>query len=128
MKSRLFDHIDLRVRDVEQARKFYVPLLNALGFTVDQHIKDWVSYEAPRKDGQPTEFFGFTHDPNHKPNGMRIAFWAESREEVDRVAEVARAAGAKNIEGPELYEEPGYYAVFFEDPEGNKLEVCHRAA
>ena len=128
MKSRLFDHIDLRVRDVERARKFYVPLLNALGFTVDQQIKDWVSYEAPRHDDKTTEFFGFTHDPNHQPNETRIAFWAESREEVDRIAKVARAAGAKNIEGPELYEEPGYYAVFFEDPEGNKLEVCHRAA
>jgi len=128
MKSRFYDHIDLRVRDVERARKFYVSLLNALGFTVDQKIKDWVSYEAPRNEGRPTEFFGFTHDPDHKPNGTRIAFWAESREEVDRVAKVAREAGAKTIEGPELYEEPGYYAVFFEDPEGNKLEVCHRTA
>ena len=100
---------------------------NALGFTVDQKLKDWVSYEAPSRSGEVTEFFGFTHDPNHKPNGNRIAFWAETREEVDRIAEVARTAGAKNIEGPELYEEPNYYAVFFEDPEGNKLEVCCRA-
>ena len=126
MKSRYFDHIDLRVKDVERAKKFYVPVLKALGFTLDQKIKDWVSYEAPQTDGMPTEFFGFTHDPNHKPNGTRIAFSAETREEVDRVAEVARAAGAKNIEGPEVYEEPGYYAVFFEDPDGNKLEVCCR--
>ena len=79
MKSRLFDHIDLRVKDVERAKKFYVPVLNALGFTVDQKIKDWVSYEAPQAEGRPTEFFGFTHDPNHKPNGKRIAFWAETR-------------------------------------------------
>jgi hypothetical protein len=21
---------------------------------------------------------------------------------------------------------PGYYAVFFEDPAGNRLELCHR--
>ena len=52
-----------------RAKKFYVPVLNALGFTVDQKIKDWVSYEAPQTEGRPTEFFGFTHDPNHKPNG-----------------------------------------------------------
>lgn len=126
MKSRHFDHIDLRVKDVERAKKFYVPVLNALGFTVDQKIKDWVSYEAPRQGGEVTEFFGFTHDPNHKPNETRIAFWAETREEADRVAEVARTASALNIEGPELHEEPGYYAVFFEDPDGNKLEVCCR--
>jgi len=128
MKSRLYDHIDLRVRDVERARKFYVPILNALGFTVEQKIEGWVSYEGARNGGKATEFFGFTHDPDHTPNGTRIAFWAESREEVDRIARVAREAGAKNIEGPELYEEPGYYAVFFEDPEGNRLEVCHRMA
>jgi catechol 2,3-dioxygenase-like lactoylglutathione lyase family enzyme len=126
MKSRYFDHIDLRVRNVERAKKFYVPVLAALGFTVDQNLKDWVSYEAPQMEGRPTEFFGFTHDPNHIPNENRIAFWAETREEVDRVAAAARAAGALNIEGPEVYDEPNYYAVFFEDPEGNKLEVCCR--
>jgi catechol 2,3-dioxygenase-like lactoylglutathione lyase family enzyme len=128
MKPRLFDHIDLRVKDMERAKNFYVPLLNAIGFTVDQGGKAWVSYEAPGAEGKPTEFFGFTHDPNHRPNGTRIAFWADSREEVNRVAEVARTAGAQNIEGPELCVEydPNYYAVFFEDPEGNKLEVCCR--
>jgi catechol 2,3-dioxygenase-like lactoylglutathione lyase family enzyme len=126
MKSRYFDHIDLRVRDMERARKFYVPVLAALGFTVDQSSKTWVTYAAPGTGGRPTEFFGFTRDPNHVPNGTRVAFWAETRDEVNRVAEVARAAGAKNIEGPELCAEyePNYYAVFFEDPEGNKLEVC----
>jgi catechol 2,3-dioxygenase-like lactoylglutathione lyase family enzyme len=130
MKPRLFDHIDLRVKDMERAKKFYVPLLNALGFTVDQSSKTWVSYEAPGAEGKPTEFFGFTHDPNHKPNDTRIAFWADSREEVDRIAEIARAAGAQNIEGPEPYtpNTPNYYAVFFDDPEGNKLEVCYRTA
>src|SRR3989442_15168658 len=111
MKSRYFDHIDLRVKDMTGAKKFYVPVLAALGFTVDQSSKTWVTYEAPRTAGKPAEFFGFTHDPNHKPNGTRIAFWAESREEVDRVAAVAKAAGARNIEGPELCveDDPNYY-------------------
>ena len=31
---------------------------------------------------------------------------------------------ARNVEGPEEAYGPDYYAVFFEDPEGNKLEVC----
>jgi predicted lactoylglutathione lyase len=125
VKSRLYDHIDLRVRDVERAKKFYKPLMNALGFTVDSSGVKWTTYDAPPKGGIPGEMFGFIHDPNHKPNETRIAFWADSREEVDRVAEIARAAGAKNIEGPEPYT-PNYYAVFFDDPEGNKLEICYR--
>ena len=67
-------------------------------------------------------------DANHQPNGNRIAFWADSREGVDRIAEVVRRAGGRNLEDPEICQEysPGYYAFFFEDPDGNKLEVCFR--
>jgi len=43
------------------------------------------------------------------------------------LADVVRHAGGRNIEGPGCDEGPGYYAVFFEDPCGNRLEVCHRA-
>jgi catechol 2,3-dioxygenase-like lactoylglutathione lyase family enzyme len=76
-------------------------------------------------DGDITEFFGVTESAHQVPNENRIAFWAESNERVDRLAEVARNAGARNMEGPMPYE-PGYYAVFFEDPWGNPLEICHR--
>jgi predicted lactoylglutathione lyase len=102
--------------------------MKALGFTKESSNPEWTSYYVPRKGRKLTAFFGFTHDPKHRPNGVRIAFWAESRAEVDRVAKIARQAGAKNMEGPEPYspDDPNYYAVFFDDPEGNKLEVCYR--
>ena len=44
---------------------------------------------------------------------------------MDRIAKVAVQVGVRNIEEPMNYE-AGYYAVFFEDPCGNRLEVCHR--
>jgi predicted enzyme related to lactoylglutathione lyase len=72
-----------------------------------------------------TEFFGLTESPAHVPNENRVAFWAESAADVDRVAEVAARAGARNIEGPMDYES-SYHAVFFEEPCGNRLGVCHR--
>ena len=77
---------------------------------------------------RPSEFFGFTEDRDHQPNGTRIAFWADTREEVDRIARLVREIGGKNLEGPEVCADysPGYYAFFFEDPDGNKLEICCR--
>jgi catechol 2,3-dioxygenase-like lactoylglutathione lyase family enzyme len=127
MKTRHLDHIDLRVRDFARAKKFYDQILPPLGFTCDRSDPDWGTFYSVGPD-KPSEFFGFTADPDHQANGTRIAFWAESREEVDAFAKIARAAGARNLEGPEVCPDysPGYYALFFEDPDGNKLEICCR--
>jgi predicted enzyme related to lactoylglutathione lyase len=121
---RCFDHIDLRVRSLSEARPFYEALLPALGFTRDASIEGWLTYEASGTDGAQ-EFFGVTESPRHVANECRVAFWAESLSEVDRLAHIVVQAGARNVEGP-LYEEPQYYAVFFEDPSGNRLEICYR--
>jgi catechol 2,3-dioxygenase-like lactoylglutathione lyase family enzyme len=127
VKTRLFDHIDLRVRDRARAQKFYAALLPALGFVRDKSEEEWGAFEA-ESVGTPVEFFAFDEDANHVPNETRIAFWADTHGEVDRVAEIVRAAGGRNLEGPQIWTEytPGYYALFFEDPDGNKLEVCCR--
>ena len=60
-------------------------------------------------------------------NSNRIAFWVESATEVDRVTEIARDAGAADLSGPKpMPYRPGYYASFFADPSGNRLEVYVR--
>ncbi|HAK06736.1 MAG TPA: hypothetical protein DCO65_05645, partial [Spartobacteria bacterium] len=127
MKTRRFDHIDLRVRDRAVAQKFYGKILPALGFAQEKSDDEWSTFYAVG-DGVPMDFFGFTEDRNHQPNGTRISFWAETRDEVDRIAKLVREAGGKNLEGPEVCPgySPGYYALFFEDPDGNKLEICCR--
>ena len=123
---RRYDHIDLRVRSLAEARPFYEALLPALGFTRDVGSESWLQYEAA-EGGSTTEFLGVTESPRHIANECRIAFWANSISEVDRLAEIVVRAGARNVEGPGYDEGPGYYAVFFEDPSGNRLEICHRS-
>ena len=123
---RRFDHVDLRVRSLAEARPFYEVLLPALGFTRDVKIEGWLQYEAAGTDGA-TEFVGITESPQHVANECRIAFWADSMREVDRLAAIAVKAGARNVEGPAYEDEDAlYYAVFFEDPDGNRLEICYR--
>lgn len=122
---RRFDHIDLRVQSLVKVRQFYAVLLPALGFSKDVSDERWFQFEAKSPSGSG-EFFGIIESSGHVPNETRIAFWAASTDEVDRLAEVVRCAGARNIEGPGYDEGPGYYALFFEDPCGNRLEICHR--
>jgi catechol 2,3-dioxygenase-like lactoylglutathione lyase family enzyme len=127
MKTRCFDHIDLRVTDMETAKKFYRKFLPQLGFVHEKPGRSFHTFYSAVGD-QPSEFFGLSPDKNHKPNRTRIAFWAHTREEVDRIAKLVRDAGGKKLEGPEVCKgySPDYYAFFFEDPDGNKLEICCR--
>ena len=56
-----------------------------------------------------------------------LAVAAQSREQVDERAVWLRERGAEIESGPAEYEySPGYYAVFFYDPDGIKLEIVHR--
>jgi predicted lactoylglutathione lyase len=120
---RIYDHIDLRVPSLRDATPFYEALLPALGFSRRVEVEDWLQYESI--DEAAGAFVGVTESDCHVANENRIAFWAEGNDEVDRLAGIALRAGARNVEGPMSYE-PGYYAVFFEDPFGNRFEVCHR--
>ena len=124
MSLRRFDHVDLRVRDLAECRPFYEALLPALGFTRDTKIEGCLQFERSGTESV-SEFFGITESAHHVPNECRIAFWAADNTEVDALARLVLKAGARTVEGP-LYEDPGYYAVFFEDPSGNRLEICHR--
>ena len=117
----VFDHIDLRVPDLVAADTFYRTLLPALGFTKEVDVEGWLQFE----DEGGSQFFGITESPEHWANENRIAFQAASIAEVERLAGIAAQAGATNIEGPMHYEER-YHAVFFEDPWGNRFEICYR--
>src|SRR5687767_9918561 len=127
LMRRLYDHIDLRVRSLQEARAFYEAVLPALGFTRRMEVDGWLQFEAVGA-GESTEFFGVTEARGHTANECRIAFWAESTAAVDRLAHVVAEKGGRQIEGPGYLEGAGYYAVFFEDPSGNRLEICHRVA
>ncbi len=121
---RLFSHVDLRVRDGGRALAFYDALLGVFGFqrvvtsAFDEAEPVWRYANWKAND----EFFGFVVDPEFRPNQNRIAFHAPTREHIDRATEALRSVNAPNLDGPVDY--GGYYATFFDDPDGNRLEVC----
>jgi catechol 2,3-dioxygenase-like lactoylglutathione lyase family enzyme len=123
-----FSHIDLRVWSFPESVEFYRAFLPLLGFTKFHDYEGWKGWSMPAISYPERPFFGCKLDPNHRPNATRIAFWAESREKVDEIARALAAVGARNVEGPIACAEysEDYYAIFFEDPSGNLLEVVHR--
>lgn len=123
----LLDHVDVRVGNVARVRPLYDALAAALGLTDLHEDSESVGYHRRGETGDDA-FVWIVHEDGHTPNGTRIAFAAPSRADVDRWSEIAKAHGAREFEPPQLVEEygPSYYASFFEDAEGNKLEICCR--
>ena len=127
-----FNHLDLRVVDMGLALPFYQSLLPALGFTHGGSHHEptgvqWQVFALSEGKDRPSQFVAIIEDKSHKPNRNCIAFYVETRDGVDEVGEIVKAAGGRSIEGPEFCPEyrETYYAVFFEDPSGNRLEAVN---
>lgn len=121
-----FSHIDLRVNHLESVLPFYEKLLPELGFTRPFHSANWKVFAA---EGElpSAAYFAITEDREHKPNHNLIGFWASDRTEVDHIAKLVKENGGTINDGPRLFPiSPTYYAVYFEDPCGNKYEIVHR--
>jgi len=127
MSINRFGHLDLRVAEMKVALTFYEELLPRLGFTVRSFSEQWKVF-AGEGELPSMPFIALTEDPDHHPNRNRVAFWVASRQDVDELAILIRRYGGRNVSGPRECSEysPTYYAVFFEDPCGNCLEVVHR--
>ena len=70
----------------------------------------------------------FKSDSFHKDRiGLcEIAFRVKTRREVDEFAKELKKNGAKILDSPREYSYcKGYYAVFFSDPDGIKLEIVY---
>ena len=125
-------HVFISVNDFARSVAFYSKLMPRLGYTA--------SWEYPDADRPSMGWLGpggsfwikladsrFCADTFSKDRvGLcEIAFHAESREQVDALAGDVQAWGGTILHAPRAYPEyvPGYYAVFFADPDGIKLEA-----
>jgi catechol 2,3-dioxygenase-like lactoylglutathione lyase family enzyme len=114
-------HLDVHVSSVARARGLLDAVLPLVGYRVRSEESDFVSYWKHQQ--RPS--IGFIEDAEFGSGAMRLAFAAATRQAVDDAAEAAAKNGARNIEGPGLHPEYGdYYAVFFEDIDGNKFEIA----
>lgn len=122
-----FGHIDLRVKDLALALPLYEALMPELGMSGTREGPGWKTFVG---EGTPPAqaFLPIEEDPEHRPNANRIAFWAKSREEVERLFHIIQSAGATIESGPRECPEysPTYYGLFFRDASDNPLEICHR--
>jgi glyoxylase I family protein len=131
-------HVDLVVSSIERSLPFYRGLLEPIGWTGLREIEGergetiwYLSVEGPgfaalglreRQSG--------AHDVPYDRYAVgvhHVCFDVPSREVVDERARWLSDHGAEIESVPREYDyTPGYYSVFFHDPDGIKLELLHR--
>ena len=138
MNAKGIHHIALAVNDWEISKPFYEVLAEALG------AKPFIDATgAPHRTGHGRVLIfagdGFMFSiwealPEHRENRFldynvglhHFAFQAPDRESVDRLHRAVSGLGAEIVDPPREYPYvPGYYAVFFRDPDGIRIEYAH---
>jgi glyoxylase I family protein len=126
------DHFDLVVSDLDQSLAFYCGLLAPLGYTRTSEIVGERGERVIYLGGAGGVHFSLrqaqtpgTYD-RYRVGIHHVAFQAPSRELVDERLSWVRNQGVEIESDPKEYDyRPGYYAGFFYDPDGIKLEVVH---
>ncbi len=131
-------HVDLVVSSIAQSLPFYRGLLEPIGWTdlrqADGERGETIYYLSVEGPGLAAvglrEKDSDAHDSPYDRYSVglhHLCFDVPSREVVDERAQWLRAHGARIDSGPAEFDySPGYYAVFFHDPDGIKLELLHR--
>jgi glyoxylase I family protein len=128
------DHLDLVVTSLEESLAFYRGLLGPLGWVRESPIVgergERVVYLGRMGQAGSISLREAQSETPHDRYAVGIhhlAIRVDSREAVDERAAWLRAQGAEIESGPREYDYvPGYYAVFFRDPSGIKLEIVHK--
>jgi catechol 2,3-dioxygenase-like lactoylglutathione lyase family enzyme len=120
-RGRLIDHLQLVVRNLQNSRRFYTAIFEALGIPLGGEGKDYFWYDelfVCTKDSQAAAgvITGRTH----------LAFQADSPDMVEKFYQAALDAGGWDNGAPgERPYHPGYYAAFVLDTDGNNIEAVY---
>lgn len=133
MRSTGIHHVDLVVSSIERSLPFYRDLLGPLGWHGVTEVQGernetiWYLW-GPGSSLGVREALTTRDAPfdRYEIGVHHVAFEAASRAAVDERAAWVSKQGGSIESGPEEYwYSPGYYAVFFYDPDGMKLEIVH---
>ena len=128
------NHIALTLRDLaESERRFYAPVLGFLGYEkvedIPQKMTLWFNASAAMAVNL-WQADGALKDRQHEryaPGFHHCAFGVDSRADVDELHRLLESRSIRVLDAPAEYPQyaPGFYAVYFEDPDGLKFEAVH---
>ena len=108
--------------DLKRAAGFYDALLGELGAKRAMEMDTFIAWATAPNTPMVAIIKPYDKQPATVGNGVMIALLASSKEQVDKIHAKALALGGKD-EGAPGPRGPGFYAGYFRDLDGNKMNA-----
>lgn len=118
----MLGYVTLGTNDIQKAAAFYDKLLESIGVGRMMGDENFIAWGKPGGGAGIGLTKPFNGEPATVGNGVMAAIQVETPEDVDRVYKLAMDLGAQD-EGPAGARSDWFYAGYFRDPDGNKLNV-----
>ena len=118
----MIGYVTLGTNDLPRAARFYDALLGTIGGKRADGVRRPSSRGARAGSPMLSVTLPFDKQPATVGNGVMVALHVDSKAKVDAVYKKALELGAKD-EGPAGPRGDGFYAGYFRDLDGNKLNV-----
>ena len=119
----MIGYVTFGTNDLARAATFYDAIAAEMG---SGRMMDFETFIAWGVMGGPAGIAAtkpFDGQPATVGNGTMVALEAKDRAQVDRIYEIALANGGSDEGAPGPRGEDGFYAGYFRDPDGNKLNA-----
>lgn len=118
----MIGYVTLGTNDLSRAASFYDALLAELGGKRFMEMDTFIAWAGPSGKGGIGLTQPFDGQPATVGNGVMVALECDSNEQVDKIYQKAMELGA-TCEGPVGFRGDTFYAGYFRDPDGNKLNA-----
>ena len=118
----MIGYVTLGTNDRERSAAFYDAVCGALGISRMMENEEYIGWGVPGGGAGIGLTRPFDGNPASVGNGVMVALEAKDKEQVHRLYDIALANGG-TCEGPPGPRGDGFYAGYFRDPDGNKLNA-----
>ncbi|MBX9795332.1 VOC family protein [Sphingomonas sp.] len=119
----MIGYVTLGTNDLARAARFYDAIAAEMGVGRMMEFENFIAWGKPGGAAGIGLTKPFDGNPASVGNGVMVALEARDRAQVDRLHEIALAHGG-TCEGPAGPRgDSGFYAAYFRDPDGNKLNA-----
>ncbi len=119
----MIGYVTLGTNDLDRAASFYDALAAEMGTSRMMEWPGAIAWGRPGGGAGVGLTVPFDGQPATIGNGVMVAFEAKDADHVKRIYDVALANGGTCEGPPGPRGEGGFYAAYFRDPDGNKLNA-----